>query len=391
MDDLTWKRRMRARKRRVKYERFFLLILLIVGLSYFIWDSVSRTKTPVYAMNKVVESIDTGDLENFNKHVDLTTITTRAYDDLTGDLFKNDEQLSMSERLLFENFYVLIRPQICQGAIQVINKKVESGNWTLPEEILKGRQLGIDFELLLERSLIRNVKFVSVENIEHKGETATADINIIEERTQTPFTFKVTLENFSEVGLQMSSDNFELFGETWKFPGLSFAFDDNSWKIVSVDNYKEFLETVTPLIQRDVENYIEATAEIVNRYNDIFYDEQLNFIELQRTSSGILSASQRENIAVYINDTIIKTLQDRQSELDKIPVPNGARYLADLRAQSTYVTIQAWKYYAQGISENDAVALGTAAGIHKQELIIDQRIEEVIKNSAVAKNLPELP
>ena len=391
MDDLTWKRRMRARKRRVKYERFFLLILLIVGLSYFIWDSVSRTKTPVYAMNKVVESIDTGDLENFNKHVDLTTITTRAYDDLTGDLFKNDEQLSMSERLLFENFYVLIRPQICQGAIQVINKKVESGNWTLPEEILKGRQLGIDFELLLERSLIRNVKFVSVENIEHKGETATADINIIEERTQTPFTFKVTLENFSEVGLQMSSDNFELFGETWKFPGLSFAFDDNSWKIVSVDNYKEFLETVTPLIQRDVENYIEATAEIVNRYNDIFYDEQLNFIELQRTSSGILSASQRENIAVYINDTIIKTLQDRQSELDKIPVPNGARYLADLRAQSTYVTIQAWKYYAQGISANDAVALGTAAGIHKQELIIDQRIEEVIKNSAVAKNLPELP
>ena len=391
MDDLTWNRRIRARKRRVKYERFFFLLLLIVGLSYFIWDSVSRTKTPVYAMNKVVESIETGDLENFNQHVDLTAVTTHAYDDLTGDLFKNDEQLSMSERLLFENFYVLIRPQICQGAIQVINTRIDSGNWTLPEGILKGRQLGIDFELLLERSLIRNLKFVSVENIEHQGEKATADINIVEERTQTPFTFKVTLENFSEVGLQMSGNYFELFGETWKFPGLSFAFDDNSWKIVSVDNYKEFLETVTPLIQNDVESYIESTAEIVDTYNDIFYGEQMNFIELQRTSSGTLTASQRENIVDYISNTIIPNLQQRQTELDKIPVPNGARYLADLRAQSTYVTIQAWKFYAQGISANDAVALGTAASIHKQELIIDQRIEEVIKNSAVAKNLPELP
>ena len=391
MDDYTWKKRRKARRRRVKYERLFVLILLIVGISYAIWDSISRTKTPVYAMNKVAESITTGDLENFNKHVDLNAITTRAYDDLTGDLFKNDEQLSMSERLLFENFYVLIRPQICQGAIKVINTRIETGSWTLPEEILKGRQLGIDFELLLERSLIRNTIIIGVENIEHKGEKATADVNIVEETTQTPFTLKVTLENFSNVGLQMSGDYFELFGETWKFPGLSFAFDDNSWKIVSVDNYKDYLETVTPIIQQDIENYIDATSEIVERYNDIFYDEQTNFIVMQRTSSGTFSSTQRERIADYISNTVIPTLQERQAELDKIPVPSGARYLADLRAQSTYVTIQAWKFYAQGVSENDSVALGTAESVHKQELIIDQRIEEIIKNSAVARNLPELP
>lgn len=391
MDENTWKRRMKARRRRVKYERIFVLVLLIVGISFTVWHFISRTKTPVYAMNKVVEAIDAYDLENFNRHVDLTTITTKAYDDLTGDMFKNDEQLSMSERLLFENFYVLIRSQMCAGAVKVINTKIETDQWTLPEEILKGRQLGIDFDLLLERSLIRSTKVVSVENIEHLGEKATADVNVIEENTQTPFTLKVTLENFSNVGLQMSGDYFELFGETWKFPGLSFAFDDNYWKIVSVDNYKDYLSTVTPIIQKDVDAYIDATADIVNRYNDIFYDEQTNFIVMQRTSNGVMSYSQREKIANYISNTIIPTLEERQAELEKIQIPNGAMYLASLRLKSTKVTIEAWKYYAQGLLEDDAVAFETAESIHKQELILDQRIEEIIRNSAVARNLPELP
>ena len=382
---------MKARKRRVKYERIFVLLLLIFGISYGIWHFVSRTKTPVYAMNKIIESVMKGDLETFNKHVDLMAVTTRAYDDLTGDMFKNDEQISMSDRILFENFYVLIRPQMCQGAVNVINTKIQTGSWTLPEEILKGRQLGIDFDLLLERSLIRHTMITGVENIENHGNKATADIKIIEENSQTPFTLKVTLENFSNVGWQMGSEYFELFGETWKFPGLNFAFDDNSWKLTSVDNYKEYLETVTPILQKDIDAYIDATAEIVDRYNYLFAIEQDNFIVMQRTSSGVMSSGQRERIADYINNTIIPTLKDRQLELDKVEVPSGAKYLASLRMESTLTTITAWQFYAQGLLENDAVAFETAASVHKQELIIDQRIEEVIKNSAVAKNLPDLP
>ena len=342
-------------------------------------------------MNKITESITNGDLETFNKHVDLTAITTQAYDDLTGDMFKKDEQLSMSERLLFENFYVLVRPQICAGAVQVLNTKIQTGNWTLPEDILKGRQLGVDFELLLERSLIRSTIITGVENIENHGDKATADIKIIEENSQTPFTLKVTLENLSNVGWKMGSEDFELFGETWKFPGLNFAFDDNSWKLTSVDNYKEYLETVTPILQKDIDSYIDATAEIVDHYNYLFAIEQDNFIVMQRTSSGVMSYNQCKRIADRINNVIIPLLQDRQKELNAVAVPNGAKYLASLRAESTETTIQAWQFYAQGLLEDDAVAFGTAAAIHKQELIIDQRIEEIIKNSAVARNLPDLP
>lgn len=384
MDDYTWNKKIRARRRRRKIERVLVLGWLALALSCVIWYYTSYTKTPSYAVNELLAAVEAADVADFNRRVDLMAVTTRAYDDLTGDLFKYDTQISASDRQLFENFYVLIRPQMCQGAVKVINTRVASGKWTLPEEILKGRQLGIDYDLLLERSLICHTTIAGVKNIEHLGDSAVAEIDVVEDFSQTPFTLKVTLENFGGISWQVGSRTFELFGETLKFPGLSFTLDDNGWKIVSVDNYKEYLETISPILQRDLDRYLDATAEIVYRYNEILRDEQNEFIVLQRAGDGA-------QVVAFINEKIIPTLAERQRELNMVQIPNGARYLANLRYQSTETTIRAWQFYAQGVAENNSVAFETAESVHKQELILDQRIDELIRNAAVARNLPELP
>ncbi len=368
-----------------------MLFMIIWALSGVIWYFTSYKKTPAYAMNEFAALIHTNDAEKINRYVDLPTVTARAYDDLTGDLFKYDTQLSLEERLLFENFYVLIRRQMCQGAVDVINRRIETGEWTLPGGILKGRQLGIDFDLLLERSLIRHTTILGVENIEHHGTSATAEVNVMEDFSQTPFTLQVTLANFGEVSWQIGSADFEIFDRTFKFPGLSFTLDDNGWRIVSIDNYKEFLDLVAPILQVELESYIDETADIVYDYNNLFAAEQNEFIVMQKTTSGFMSYEQRKKIVDYINQTIIPTLENRQTELNKVTIPKGARYLANLRKESTETTIQAWRAYAQGVAEENATAFEAAESIHKQELALDQRIDEIVRNSAVARNLPELP
>ena len=234
MDDYTWKKKIAQRKERRRTERAILLLFVIFLMSCVVWYVTSYTKTPNYALDEALNSLHSDDTEIFKSHVDFDSVTHKAYDDLTSDLFKYDTQLSERERSLFENFYVLIRSQMCQGAVKVINTRLDTGQWTLPEEILKGRQLGIDFDLLLERSLIRHTSIVSVENILHNGNTATADINIVEDFTQTPFTLKVTLEHFGN-GFNVGGKEFEIFGTTFRLPGLSFDIGGNSWRIVSVD------------------------------------------------------------------------------------------------------------------------------------------------------------
>ena len=391
MDDYTWRMKLAARRRRRRRERLIALgVLLAIIFGAFLYFSVF-TKTPEYAMREMVEAYKSGDAKTFRRHVDLNSVTLQAYDDLTSDLFKYDTQLTDRERSLFENFYVLIRRQMCNGAIKVINTYLDTGKWTLPGGILKGRQLGVDYDLLLDRSLIRHTAFIDLESVEHQGDAATATFSIVEEYSQVPFELKVTLKDLTNESFNIGSVDFELFGRQIKFPGFSFNLGGSDWKVVSVDNYKEYLDAVSPILKQNLADYIDATGEIVYRYNQSFAVNQDVFISIQKSPYGIMTTQQRAEASSYITDTIIPLLEDRQAELDKIPVPQGAQFLASLRQESTRVTIMAWQSYITGITENSAADLDKAASLHKQELVLDQRIEEIVHNSAVAKNLPELP
>lgn len=391
MDDYTWRMRLAARRRRRRNERLFVMFLFVTMIvATFLYFSV-YTKTPEYAMREMVAAYKSGDAETFRRHIDLNSITLKAYDDLTSDLFKYDTQLSERERSLFENFYVLIRRQMCQGAVKVLNTYIDTRQWTLPGEILKGRQLGIDYDLLLDRSLIRHTEFIDLESVEHNGDEATATFSIVEEYTQVPFALKVTLKDMTDRSYNIGGKEFEIFGRKIKLPGFTFNLGGSDWKVVSVDNYRNYLDAVSPLLRTNLAQYIDNTAEIVDRYNVVFAGAQDIFFSLQRSPYGIMTTNQRTETSNYIAHTLIPALQDRQAELDQVPVPQGAQFLAELRQESTRVTILAWQSYIKGITENSAADLDTAASLHKQELALDQRIEEIVHNSAVAKNLPELP
>ncbi|MBQ6131200.1 MAG: hypothetical protein IJL12_02515 [Selenomonadaceae bacterium] len=391
MDDYTWRKKLAARRKRRQRERIFVMAVFVSILTgIFLYFSV-YTKTPEYAMREMVAAYKSGDADTFRRHVDLNSITLAAYDDLTSDLFKYDTQLSDAERSLFENFYVLIRRQMCNGAVKVLNTYLDTHEWTLPGGILKGRQLGIDYDLLLDRSLIRHTSFIDLEDVEHQGDEATATFSIVEDYSQAPFVLKVTLKDLANESYNIGGNEFEIFGRTIKFPGFTFNLGGSDWKVVSVDNYRGYLDAVSPILRKNLADYIDATEEIVFRYNRVFEDEQNAFISLQRSPYGIMLANQRTETSNYITNTVIPTLENRQAELDQIPIPEGAQFLANLRQESTRVTILAWQSYIKGITDNSAADLDMAASLHKQELVLDQRIEEIVHNSAVAKNLPALP
>jgi len=391
MDDYTWRRRLNERRKRRERERLFVIIffLAIFGGIFFYFSIY--TKTPEYAMREMVEAFKAGDANTFRRHVDLNSVTAKAYDDLTSDLFKYDTQLTDRERSLFENFYVLIRRQMCNGAVKVINTYLDSGEWTLPDGILKGRQLGIDYDILLDHSLIRHTSLIDIEGVEVTDEAATATFSVVEEYSQVPFTLKVTIKDLANDSFNIGGKDFEIFGRKIKFPGLSLNLGGSDWKIVSVDNYRGYLDAVSPILRQNLAEYIDNTTEIVNRYNEILEEEQDVFITLQKSPMGIMTQNQRAEVSSFITNTVIPTLESRQEELNQVPIPQGAQFLASLRQESTRVTILAWQSYIKGITENSAADLDTAASLHKQELVFDQRIEEIVHNSAVARNLPELP
>ena len=391
MDDYTWRMKLEARRNRRKRERLFVVFLFFAMICAFFYYIAVYTKTPNYAMQSAQKALVENDVEKFEHYVDLVSITSKAYDDLTGDFFKYDKQLSERERSLFENFYILIRPQIAQGAADVIDYKLHNGVWILPGGILKGRQLGVDFDLLLERSLIRHTSIKDVGKVELDNDKAIAELHVVEDYTGTPFTLLLEIENVTGSGLTIGGFEFELLDRKWKVGSLNFNLGTSDWRVVGIRNYRDYLDAVAPTLKQQIADYIDSTVEIVNRYNDIFRSQQNEFVSMQRTQTGVMSVQQRNRIADFIENNIISALQNRQLELDEVNAANGAEYLERLRKESTNITISAWSYYIKGLRENSGDAFDTAESLHKQELAVDQRIEEIVHNSAVTRDRPELP
>ena len=72
-------------------------------------------------------------------------------------------------------------------------------------------------------------------------------------------------------------------------------------------------------------------------------------------------------------------------------MPAGARYLADQRQRATELTLEAWQHFLTGIKNDDPDELALAETLNKQELAVDLRVDDIIRHTAISRNIPNLP
>ena len=342
MDDYTWEKTIRKRRVRRRRQALLVLILVILVLSaFFGWHLYAQKRTPEYALEQAVVAVQKKDADRFRHYVNLDLVTSRGYDDLTADLLSYDTTLTAVNKAAYEKFYITVKPQLTSGTQDTILRRVSSGEWSLPEgtDILKGRQLGIDYERFLARSQLRNTSFVGIGKVTEDGTTATAEIEVRDDWTGTNFT----------------------------------------------------LEAVTQLHNEDIAKYSEATKNIVAAYNEKLAAYKLRFNALSKTNSGTFTAEQKAGLEALIEQEVIPTLKARQQELASVEVPAGARYLADQRQRATELTLEAWQHFLTGIKNDDPDELALAETLNKQELAVDLRVDDIIRHTAISRNIPNLP
>ena len=365
MDDYTWQQRLRARRMQERRRLSLVFFILAAFIGAAVWYFFFYIRTPEYALEQIQTAIAEHDDEKFKHYVNAELLSSRAYDDLTVDLFAYDSELTPKTRAMFEKFYIMIKPQLAEGLESAALNRINSGSWNLPEgtDILKGRQLGIDFERFIERSQVRNTTLVKIGKVEHNSRSATAEVEIKEDYTQTSFTLLLAMEQA----------------------------EDGHWQVSYIKNYKDYLDKISPLQNKDIADYIAATKSIVSESNEHFEVFQNHFKRLNHSKNGHLSKQQKNNIAALIEDDIIPGLQERQAELDKVDVPAGAQCRARQRQQATETSIKAWQHYIKGLREDSPAEFATAETLHKQELAIDLRVQDIIRHTAISKNIPNLP
>ena len=364
MDDYTWQKSIELRQRRRQREVFSLVLVLAIALGTAVWYFGIYARTPDFALNAALEAVQTHDVEKFHRYVDMKLLTDRAYDDLTVDFFTNDPSLTPQSRALFEKFYVLIKSQLTAGIINTVTGKIESGEFAMPQgtSLLKGRQLGIDYELFLEKSRLTSFELVSVGAINRGSGYATAELNIKDTTCGVEFPLVLVLEERS-----------------------------NGWQVAYLNNYRNFLDKVTPLIARDITAYVNATREIINEHNNIFAAQRQDFAALTDTYDGRISSDRRTFVVDLIEKQILPTIKMRQIKLNEVAAPPGAKYLAAMRQKATDQSVAAWTAYLAALRENRHEALENAESLLKQNLETEVRIEDIIKQAALNSELPIVP
>ncbi len=363
MDDYTWHLKLKQKRSRRQHEILALIIIIALILGMGLWN-IFYSRTPEYALNQLQTAVKEKDSETFSKYADLNTICKKAYDDLTGDMFASDKSIPAQNRELFQKFYTIIQPQVAEGTKDTILDRIKTGQWPSPggDSLLKGRQLGIDFEYLLERSQLKNTELLSIGNVIRDGDKATAEINVSDCTTDTAFTLILVMEKSKE----------------------------GYWRVAYIDNYRAYLDTVEPLQKKDINDYSNATESIVAETNQTLAELQGTFKWLT-TYTGDMTDSQKSSINELITKEIIPALQKRQQKLEAIEIPSGAVYVAGLRSQSAGLSISAWENFAKGVMNDDQNAFETAESYHKAALDMDKRIDDIFHHAAISKSAPEIP
>lgn len=330
-------------------------------LGTLIWYVLIYRESPEFAVHEMEVAMRDHDPAALRHAINFDTLLASAYDDLTVDLFAYDATLTDETKVLFERFYVLVRPQIIEGTRDMMIRYIETGEWTLPAgtDILKGRSLGIDYERFIERSLLRHTTIEHIGEVHRSGDIVSLEVDVREDYTGIPFTLELSIEK-NEHG---------------------------RYQIARIRNYRDYLDAVAPTTNQDIARYIEDTKAIVARYNKTLEKDRERFVAGTKTQTGEMTDAQRAAIAKMLENEVIPALKKRQRELDQVPVPKGATYLAAQRVASTEATVAMWQQYIRAMREKDPAAYARAEALHKDVLDIELRIEEIIRHTAVSKNI----
>ncbi|TCS80114.1 hypothetical protein [Pectinatus cerevisiiphilus] len=342
-----------------------ILFFFSLGFLLFYACFVFFMHTPWYTAAQFKFAYHNHNTAILMRTIDLESVISNGYDDVTCDLFIYNSNIQPKTKQTFEQFYKLIKKDICDGTLVMIDKYLKDNVWHEPTgtSVLKGREMGIDYDELLERSMLRNTSIKGIGSLSKDDNgNYILPVTVADRYTDTDFVINLLLQKNTE--------------------GI--------WKITKIINYRNYLEHVRNLYNADITTYINDTKAQTAEYNRTFQGIQLKFQAMTKPIGANISNDQRAQIQKFILSEVIPAYTSHENYLQNVNVPPGASHLHMLRLQSNAKTIEAWKYFAEGIGKDSKDDLSKAECSHQEALVLEQKVSDIM-NKMPALFVPEIP
>lgn len=334
-----------------------LLVLIIIGgsLAYFNF----YVKTPEYTLKAIQESIQNHDIDEFNKYVDIDNVVAGVTNNILDSIIASQENLPEEAKVAMNSLATMFKAPLIASLQEGLNNYVKTGSWQSGNTTDDSQGAMINSDMIIEQAGLSDLNFEGIDYINKNEEnrTAEAGIKVTQSEINQPFIFKVSLEEQA----------------------------DGYWKVVSIDNFDEFIKALAEGRKEYIKDYLSQTAVIILDKEKVLTENEANLNAA--LSLGALGNEQnRVDLKNTIETKILPQLQDLQTALQSMNVPKSAETLHNLRLKACESKIAYYENYAKWLDNKDIKTLREATDNLKKAKtmeheadLLTKRIENQIK------------
>ena len=331
----------------------FMGVLLLVAIGIGYWYFGIHKKTPDYAIQMVQRSLEQHDKALFHRYVDVDRLLNSSYDGFLEGVIEVDTVVPEEARSAIGNFTHIMKGPIIASFKEALDHYVETGNWTeddLPENASIASELWA-------RSGLQKIEFRSVDDVvvDAEGTLAIANLRVYQKEAGREFVLDVALHREK----------------------------NGNWQVAEIRNLRDFITMVGEARRTQLEQYLDATAEIIERHDRTIRNAELKYSQL--LSNGSLgNQTTRDEIKDLMENVFQKDWEERRQELFSVAVPDGAQTLHHLRLRICDLYIDYARDYATWMTDKKAGTIREADAKLKQAKTLELEAKTIARRMGAA-------
>ncbi|MCR5175954.1 MAG: hypothetical protein K6C05_03795 [Anaerovibrio sp.] len=297
-----------------------ILLELLLGAAAAAFYFMYYIHTPTYSINALQKAVQVGNVEEFQKYVDMDAILKKSSADLENIITDNS---AMRKKLQDGSF-----ASVCKEDMLYF---VANGGWKRSDEITED----VEFQnkIGLKTMSFRRIEYVvrdeapESEDEENTAEAAEADSDgdkaVTEGATAT-------------VGIRVYEPN---YGDTFVLKFKMRQMADQSWQLYDILNYGDFVNALMKQNERDMKRYVEKVRVILKNTEDKFAKLKTKMPEINK--EWIIESQ--------------KIMKESCEELDTLKVPVEAAKLNSLLIERKAIFYDMMDAYYESLSFQEKV------------------------------------
>ena len=330
---------------------FSVIILILIGGAY--WYFAVHRNTPSYAVERIEYSLHNHDKKVFYEYVDTSSVLNNAFDSILKALMDSDATMGEDAKAAALDAVKILKAPVLQGFQKAIDSYLENGSWDAAENSKGKEEIGFDVSEIIAQSGIDDIEFRGIDKIIEKDKNeAIALAKVYNDELEREFVFEIVLHKI-----------------------------DNTWKVVEIRNFEEFVILIRKIRHEKIQNYIEESRNIWQAHEEAMRDADF---DLQRILSAKSLGKQgtRGELKSLMLDRIAADWKTRKEELNALNVPKEVSVLHKLRLKIADLHIEYAEGYAAWLEDKKASTLRAAEDKIKQAKTLEQ--EAIILENRIA-------